>query len=66
LDGAIDREVIHRARGQRSFSMHLEIRGDLPVQQSNKVELAVNLKVAKILGITIPAALLVRADEVIE
>jgi putative ABC transport system substrate-binding protein len=39
---------------------------DLPVQQSTKVLLSLNLKVAKALDITFPTALLVRADEVVE
>jgi putative ABC transport system substrate-binding protein len=38
---------------------------ELPVEQSSRFELAVNLKAAKALGITIPDAMLIRADEVV-
>jgi putative ABC transport system substrate-binding protein len=39
---------------------------DLPVEQPTKLELAVNLKTAKTLGLTIPRALLLRVDQVVQ
>ena len=43
-----------------------ETPSELPVQQSSRFELLVNLKTAKTLSITVPPSILVRADEMIE
>jgi putative ABC transport system substrate-binding protein len=43
-----------------------QLLGELPIELPTKVELVVNLKTAKALGITVSPALIVRADEVLE
>ena len=64
--GADYRDIFRRAASYVDRILRGEKPAELPVQVPVKFEMALNVKIAKMLGLAAPASLLLRADEVIE
>ena len=58
--------LFHRAASYVDRVFKGEVPAELPVQLPTKFQMALNLKTAKALGLSVPPAILLRADEVIE
>jgi len=64
--GMVETDVYRRAAAYRHKILQGAMPGDLPIEQSRKFELVINMKTAKVLDLALSPTILARADELIE